>query len=196
MPDGLRWWSNPRLDRRIAAAMPVIITSIVRPRSEESTEQCQGYVERAIRGIAPRDERLYRAPWRESEARKGLLTAAAKVRQALEAIPPQFWTWRLGEHGEDAIKQFIKELEEEASYIPIRRSGGSDRSRIEKMRKVQSARDAIFILSVWGTARNRSRKVQLHLAQVLYKAATGRSSDLRRAVDAMRRPREDRRRLV
>jgi hypothetical protein len=56
------------------------------------------------------------------------------------------------------------------------------------MRKLQSARDAAFILSVWGTARNRkSRKVQLHLAQVLYKAATGRSSDLRRAVDTMRR---------
>jgi hypothetical protein len=134
------------------------------------------------------DERLSRVPWRESEARKGLLTAAAKVREALEAIPPQFWTWRLGGHGEDAIKQFIKELEEEASYIPIRRGGGSDRSRIDKMRKVQSARDAAFILSIWGTARNRStRKVQLHLAQVLYKAATGRSSDLRRAVDAMRR---------
>src|SRR5262249_4822409 len=144
MPDGLRWWHNPRLDRRIAAAMPVIIGNIVRPRSEESSEQCQGYTERAIRGIA-RDAQCF--PLRPSAAKKGLLTAAAQVREAVEVIPPEYWTWWWW--AEDIIKAFAKDLEEAASYVSVpRRSGGSDRSRIDKMRKVQSARDAAFILSV------------------------------------------------
>ena len=63
--------------------MPVI-TRIVRP---SDVEQCEGWAEQSSRDIA-RDAQFF--PLRPSAAKKGLLTGAAKVREALEVIPPEY----------------------------------------------------------------------------------------------------------
>jgi hypothetical protein len=194
---------DTRLDRRIAAAMPVI-TNIAQPR-DELIAQCQKRAEIAIRTIAgwdgwPLTRGAKRKGYLEALAdgwpeitvgrpgaqRKSYLDAAGKIRETLATIHPVFFL----NHKADAVERFAQDLEEAASEIPDRHGGGPDQTLIDKWRKLKTAEYARSLLTTFGTIpdRPRTRATQLkNLAQVLYKAATGRSSDLRRAVGAMRR---------
>jgi len=193
---------DARLDRRIAAAIQVI-TNIVQPRDEHSAQQCRNRAEIAIRTIAgwdgwpltPGAERKgyveavadgwpFIMAGRSGAQRRSYLDAAAKIREALAMIHPIFLLDRSQEA--NAVEQFAEDLEKAAREILDRRGGGSDQALIEKQRKLKTAEYARSLLTMFGPNPPR-RNTQQHLAEVLFKAATGRSSDLRRAVDAMRR---------
>jgi len=177
------------------------IERIVRPESAEGAKMCRSSAVNYIRTIArwdgwPVTRNAERGSYLEAVAkgwpfimagrpsaeRGSYLAAAAKIREALATIHPVFFLSHKAEA--NTVEQFAEDLEEAAREIPDRHGGGPDQALIDYQRKVKTAEYARSLLTTFGTTPNRSRRnTQLHLAAVLFKAATGRSLDLSRAVD-------------